>query len=134
MPMEFNELGDGLLAALSELDSQKRSTLLKNWKDQAVSTIGASLPRQLDEIVKTLTEVADKPDGWRPSDKWSKVSYSLLTNLFLQSTGRSKISEASSHVDDIDADSEDEGYGSGMERGPSPNDQRSNSLNSNNPA
>ena len=77
MPIEFDKLGNELLAALSEPDEQTRKNLIMRWKNDAVSTIGASLSRQLDEIAQRLTEVADKPDGWKPSEKWRQVSYNL---------------------------------------------------------
>ena len=133
MPIEFDKLGNELLAALSEPDGQKRKTLIKRWKDESLTTIQASLPGQLDEIVQTLTEVADKPEGWKPSDKWRQVSYNLSMNLYLQSTGR-ELSQVSSQVGEPETESASSGFIGGVKPGPSSNDQRSDTLNPNNPA
>ncbi len=130
---EFPELGQEFRKALLKRDEVKRHQALDEWKGKVIPALQAAVPEQIEKYIEWSNSILNHPD------LWSEDSWYLTLNMKLEL--RRKLPQEPLPVQQETEASYDEGghplgggNGSPVSSSPSPNDQRSDVMNPNNPS
>ena len=141
MIIDYAEIGASLMTALVEPDSGKRQAALEKWVESATPILQRAIPDQLRSYVQELIHVAEQPDGWKPPAKWHNGIIDLSMDIRGSFKGYKWLPSdpftAETRSEPAEADSDGSGGSMTIPSGrndPSPNDQRSNEMNPNNPS
>ena len=157
-PTEFRELGEGLFEALVNPDLEERKAAVAEWRLTAEPKLKSAVTTSVDRLLAYVNEIADKGDEWRPPAKWWDGIINVSMEIKLVGRGvrevpeggkrRSEIANPPHEPDPELATPQSSGSSRGgggsvsrrstdpaaPSRGPSPNDNRSNARNPNNPS
>jgi len=136
--IELGTLGDGILRALLEDDPEKRHEAMMAWKDSVLGVIQAALPDALSAYAQTsLDDWGKVNDAYRrealTNDLAQRRSYSFVTYLRTEARNPAPPSGVAAAVP-VAGQVEGGNSESYSEPSRSPNDNRSDSMNPNNPA
>ncbi len=156
-PTEFRELGEGLFEALVNPDIEERKAAVAEWRLTAERELKSAVTTSVDRLLAYVNEIADTGDEWRPPAKWWDGIINVSMEIKLVGRGvrevpeggkrRSEIANPPPEPDPELATPQSSGSSIGdggstsrkstgpavRSRGPSPNDNRSNVRNPNNP-
>jgi hypothetical protein len=154
-PIEFSELGQGLMEALVNLDEEERKAAVAEWKQTAEPELKSAVTASVDSLLAYVNEIAEKGDEWKPPSKWWDGIINVSMEIKLVSRGVREVPEGGKRRSEIanpppepelttprsSGPSTAGGYitrrGGGSVppgQGPSANDNRSNARNPNNPS
>jgi len=156
-PTEFRELGESLFEALVIPDEEERNAAVAEWRQTAEPELKSAVTTIVDSFLAYVNKIADKGDEWRPPSKWWDAIFDLSMEIKLVSKEvrevpvggkrRSEIANPPPEPDPELATSQSSGPSTGggnitrrgggsipPGQGPSPNDNRSNARNPNNPS
>lgn len=130
--MQFDELSESLLVALKEPERRRRVRAVDKWKTDAVSHLKKAVPQVLDAHIDEMMGMLAVPRNWETMEqKWRLGIYRLSMDINFHRIAKKEVPhDATPSI--TESYWEDEGNHQAVER--SPNDNRSDSMNPNNPA
>ena len=131
--MEFVPLSENLVEALVEPDSGKRRRAVEGWLSTAVPIAQAAVPDELRRCVENMMDVMADAKLWEKMRGKFDLGIYRLTLEFKFSRVAKKTEADQAVVAEV-RETWDDGGGDHLNRGHSPNDDRSDSMNPNNPA
>lgn len=135
-------LGQDLISALMKPEGTQRRAAVESWIHLAVKGLQDALHQELSAYAHRLLEASLTPEGWNAlvrDAQQNRFQLALKVKLVgapaQQDTSAADAAKAAGVVSSGAGGDGGGGYsGGGRDAGPSPNDQRSNVMNPNNPA
>jgi hypothetical protein len=148
MPSVFGKEGDSLYAAFFEPESQKRLAALDAWIEATTPVLQAAVAEELKSLVEFLTKDRQTEEGWKIGEaklRRLQGNYHLIMDIGLHPLNPREAYEgelpapavqrpAASIANRPGYSEEGDNYGDHSHGGRTSNDDRSDSLNPNNPA
>lgn len=144
MTTVFGKEGDNLYASFYEPDPVKRKVAFDTWIEESTPAIQLAVAEELKSLVDFVTQDRWTEKGWKHGeDKLRRIQgqYHLVMDICLRQLGKkeefkgelpnSAIQKVAQPIPDQDKHSDDGDY---VESNRSPNDDRSDSMNPNDPA